>query len=237
VDSHPDASLRKDVVDNSDNTDNIDIVAIETKSRPRHAAVIDGRTARRSRNKDAVLDALIELAHEGQEEPAIEAIADRAGVSYRSVYRYFDDRTELMLAAIGRLMGDVWSWLDPAAVISGTFEERLTGFIDQRVQIYRKLAPLARTAVRRRMHEPVVAEHYDRIGVLFRERLAAQFEPELAAMSGAERALALASLEVCFQFEALEHLVRHHAMTDLQLEQVLGRQVRTQLGPCAMPVS
>ena len=34
--------------------------------------IVDGRTARRQRNKDAVLDALIELANEGDDEPPIE---------------------------------------------------------------------------------------------------------------------------------------------------------------------
>ena len=37
--------------------------------------IVDGRTARRQRNKDAVLDALIALANEGVDEPPIEDIA------------------------------------------------------------------------------------------------------------------------------------------------------------------
>lgn len=208
--------------------DKINTDAIEARPSPRSVAVIDGRTARRTRNKIAVLDALIELAHEGHEEPAIEAIAERAGVSYRSVYRYFDDRTELMLAAIGRLMEDVWPTLEPGNAIDGTLDERITGIVGDRVRIYRRLAPLVRTALHRRVHEPLVAEHYDRIRELIRKRLAAQFEPELAALPDAERALALASIEVAFQFEALDYLVQRGEMTDLQLEEVLAHQVRAQ---------
>jgi hypothetical protein len=41
--------------------------------------IVDGRTARRERNKDAVLDALIQLANEGHHEPPIELIAERQG--------------------------------------------------------------------------------------------------------------------------------------------------------------
>jgi AcrR family transcriptional regulator len=202
--------------------------AIETKSNPRHVAVVDGRTARRTRNRVAVLDALIELAHEGHAEPAVEAIAERAGVSYRSVYRYFEDRTELMLAAIGRLMEDVWPSLEADNGIDGTLDERIKGIVVDRVKIYRKLAPLTRTAVHRRVHEPLVAEHYDRIRDLLRRRLAAQFEPELAALPDTERALVLASIEVAFQFEALDYLVQRDEMTDAQLEEVLAHQVRAQ---------
>ena len=59
--------------------DAVEPEAIETKRKARSDAVIDGRTARRNRNKAAVLDALIELAHEGHEEPPIELIAERGG--------------------------------------------------------------------------------------------------------------------------------------------------------------
>jgi hypothetical protein len=90
--------------------------------------------------------------------------------------------------------------------------------------------------VHRRAHEPLVAARYGRIRELLRARLAAQFEPELAALANAERSLALASIEVAFQFESLEYLVQRDGMTDAQLEQVLARQVRTQLGSCAPAV-
>lgn len=214
--------------------DHIDTSAIETKTSARHDSVIDGRTARRNRNKAAVLDALIELAAEGDDEPAIEVIAERAGVSYRSVYRYFEDRTELMLAALGRLMDDVWPWLDPERPGDGTFDERIAAIVSDRVRIYRKLAPLGRIAVRRRVHEPDVAGHYERIRDLLCRRLASEFEPELAALPAPERSLSLASLAVAFQFEALDYLAQRDAMTDEQLEEVLAHQIRAHLGATAV---
>ena len=41
----------------------------------------DGRSARRERTGDAVLDALVEFTTEGADDPSIDDIADRAGVS------------------------------------------------------------------------------------------------------------------------------------------------------------
>ena len=64
----------------------------------------DGRRARRERNREAVLDALMELVKEGDDDPSVDDIAARAGVSYRSVYRYFDDRADLFDAATKRAM-------------------------------------------------------------------------------------------------------------------------------------
>ena len=98
---------------------------------------------------------MIALTTETGEEPAIEAVAERAGVSYRSVYRYFDDRTELLLAAIGRLMGEVWPIFDIEHLGEGTFDERLERLIRARIDAYRRLAPLTRLAMRRSVSEPL----------------------------------------------------------------------------------
>ena len=190
---------------------------------------IDGRTARRNRNRDAVLDALIELADESNDEPTIERIAERAGVSYRSVYRYFDDRTDLMLSAITRVMGNLWSIFDVENLGHGPLDERIEQLITVRVAAYRKLAPLARTAVHRRANEPAVAEGYDRVREYLREQLAQQFEPELAAVAVPESKLVLAALDTMFQFESLDYLANHDGMTDTALITVLTRHVQAHL--------
>ena len=56
----------------------------------------DGRLARRDRNRTAVLDAMLALFTEGDLDPSPEQVAARAGISPRSVYRYFDDREALL---------------------------------------------------------------------------------------------------------------------------------------------
>ncbi len=191
--------------------------------------IVDGRTARRQRNKDAVLDALIELASEGNEEPPIEVIAERAGVSYRSVYRYFDDRTELMLSAIARVMGDLWPIFDIENLGDGTLDTRIDRLISVRLAAYHRLAPLMRGAVHRRANEPAVAEGYDRVRDYLRGQLSSQFEPELASMPANERKVVLAALDVMFQFEALDYLAEHDEMNDKALARVLARHVRAHL--------
>ena len=195
--------------------------------------IVDGRTARRQRNKDAVLDALIELASEGRVEPPIETIAERAGVSYRSVYRYFDDRTDLMLSAIARVMGDHWPIFDIDDRGEGSFDARIERLITVRISAYRKLAPLTRGAVHRRADEPAVAEGYDRVRDHLRDQLAEQFQPELAAVPATERPLVLAALDTMFQFESLDYLAEHEGMDDEELHWVLDRHVRAHLGVSA----
>jgi AcrR family transcriptional regulator len=192
--------------------------------------VIDGRTARRNRNKDAVLDALIELSRLDEGEPTIEAIAERAGVSYRSVYRYFDDRTDLMLSAIGRVMGDVWPIFDVDGLGVGPLDARITRFVDIRFVAYRQLASLTRIAVRLRADEPAVADGYDQVRRFLREQIEAQFAPELAAFDIDQRPTIVAALDVMFQFESLDYLSHHEQLSDEAVMGILASHVRLHLG-------
>lgn len=190
---------------------------------------VDGRTARRNRNKEAVLDALIAMANEGRVEPPIEEIAERAGVSYRSVYRYFHDRTDLMLCAIGRVMGETWPIFDVEDLGSGPLDDRIQRLVAVRLDAYHRLAPLTRAAVHLRANEPEVVEQYDRVRDYLREQLAAQFGPELSALPDADQRLVLSLLDALFQFEALDYLSEHDALDDDALAELLSRHVHAHL--------
>lgn len=194
--------------------------------------VIDGRTARRNRNKDAVLDALIELAREGDGlgEPSVEAIAERAAVSYRSVYRYFEDRTELMLSAIGRVMGDHFSIFDVENLGEGSFDERIARLLEVRLPAYRRLAPLTRIAIRLRADEPAVNEAYEEVRRQMREQLETQFAPELDALAPQDRAGAVAAVDAMLQAESLDYLAHHEELDDIEIARILTRHIRAHLG-------
>lgn len=61
----------------------------------------------RERNKEEartrILDAVISLLADGRGEVNHDAVADRSGISRRTVYRYFDDRQKLLAAASTRV--------------------------------------------------------------------------------------------------------------------------------------
>jgi AcrR family transcriptional regulator len=145
------------------------------------------------------------------------------------VYRYFDDRTDLMLSAIGRVMGDLWPIFDLEGLGDGSLDDRIERLISVRLDAYRRLAPVTRSAVHLRVNEPIVAESYDRVRGYLRDQLAEQFEPELAAFPTTERAVVLAALDTMFQFEALEYLARNEGLDDEALARVLSRHVRAHL--------
>lgn len=56
----------------------------------------DGRKDRRTRNKKKVLNAFLDLVEEQRGLPSTEDVAERAGVSRRSIFRYFEDLDQLI---------------------------------------------------------------------------------------------------------------------------------------------
>lgn len=73
---------------------------VEEAPSPRRGTTTDGRAARAA-HADAVVDALIDLIDEGALRPAARLVAERAGVSLRSVYVHFDDLDDLF-SEVGR---------------------------------------------------------------------------------------------------------------------------------------
>src|SRR4051794_41945586 len=62
-------------------------------------AAQDGRVARSARTKLAIVDALRSLHHDGDLRPTATRVADRAGVSLRTVWQHFDDLEALLVEA------------------------------------------------------------------------------------------------------------------------------------------
>jgi AcrR family transcriptional regulator len=168
--------------------------------------VIDGRTARRDRNRELVLDAVIELFTEDQLAPNAADVAARSGVSLRSVYRYFEDHDALVRAAIARHAERVAPMLDVPEIGLGPLAARVDRLVEWRLRLYETAAPTARAALLRAPGNQLLGEQIARAREAMRRQNEAMFAPELAAMSAARRRAATASVDVLLQFESAEHM-------------------------------
>jgi hypothetical protein len=64
---------------------------------------LDGRRARSARSREAAADAILDLLDEGLTElPGAAEVAERSGLSTRTVFRLFDDLESLYAAAVMR---------------------------------------------------------------------------------------------------------------------------------------
>lgn len=189
----------------------------------------DGRTARRDRNRDAVLDAVIDLFTEDCTEPSASDVAARSGVSLRSVYRYYQDMDELARAAIERHVERVGPLLDVDDV-TGTPEERIRGMAERRTRLYERIAPTARAAVARSRTSHVLREQVAYARRRSRAQVESVFSAELSGLDPAERDAVAAALDVLLGFESVEHLRRHRGLSGPETSTVLATSVRRLLG-------
>jgi AcrR family transcriptional regulator len=184
-------------------------------------ASVDGRNARRDRNRELVLDAALELFGEGELEPNALDVAERSGVSERSVFRYFEDREALLRAAIARHLERTLPLYELPGLGEGGLASRIDRLVTHRLALYGALAATVRVALRRAPTNDIIAAQLARARRRLREQFEAMFAPELRAMPAAERRSVVAAADALLQFESVEHLFAHLALTEAHVRDAL----------------
>jgi len=197
--------------------------------------VLDGRTARRDRNKLAVLDAVLQLFAEGDLSPAPETVALRSGVSLRSVYRYVSDRDDLVRAAIDRHVEKVGPMFVFEAIGEGTFDDRVANFVAARLRLHNAIAPTARAAQARTRLPATPASEIIRESLharrgLLRVQLARHFEAELTTF-GMQADAILAAADALTQIETIDWFLVDGGYTVEQTREALVTGLHRLLGP------
>jgi len=191
---------------------------------------VDGRTARRDRNRDDVLDAAISLFAEGDLEPSAAAVAERSGVSLRSVYRYYEDLESLLRAAIARSLEQNLPYFQIEDLGEGELADRIDRLVSGRLALYHRVAGLARaTVLRARTNDLVRAQLVLRRAAL-RDQQDAMFAPELAVLPASARAEMAAAIDLVVGMEAFDLLIHTQLLPAEQAGRVVTRALRSLLG-------
>jgi TetR/AcrR family transcriptional regulator, regulator of autoinduction and epiphytic fitness len=149
---------------------------------------VDGRTARAVRTRRAVVDALLELLAAGDLRPSGERIAERAGVSLRTLWANFAD-LETLYAAAGRRQLERQAELARRINPRLPLAQRVAALCRQRARVLEFLAPVARAAVLREPFSPQLRANRARQYAIGREELAELFAAELDAAGPAREEL------------------------------------------------
>ena len=165
-------------------------------------SVIDGRTLRSMRTREAIVDATIGLLEEGDLRPTAPRVAARAAVSVRSVFQHFDDLETLHASVAERLVERVAVLVVPVPPDLPR-AERLDRFVHQRALLLEAVTPIRRAAD---VHGPFSTEITARLrdGQAFlRDEVVRTFAPELDA-AGDDRDDLLDSLDVALSWSTWE---------------------------------
>ena len=172
----------------------------------------DGRHARRERNRLAVVDAMLGLYHEGNLDPSSDQIAARAGLSPRSLFRYFDDLDDLVRVAVARQYERVRALAELDLSTHAPLAERVERLVQQRLRLLSATASVGKVTRLREPFQPLVAAQLAEGRRQLRTQVTRLFAPEFAGMPPAQAASALAAIDVLTSFEAVQLLRDDHGL-------------------------
>lgn len=181
----------------------------------------DGRHARRDRNKFAVVDAYLDLIREGNPRPGIAQVAERSGVSHRSVFRYFSDKDELARTSIERQESRVAPMLPIAFEPSAPLATRIDLLVERRLEFFDAVAPVARLTRSLATMQPILDAELTKGRAFLRSQVKRLLSPELDAMDTRRAGLVLAAADVLCSFEVTDLLRVDHRLSAARTADVL----------------
>jgi AcrR family transcriptional regulator len=183
--------------------------------------------ARKSRTRNLVLEALIDLIDAGDPKPTPRAVAERAEVAVRTMYNHFR-LDELFVAAADRQVsryGPLITIVPP----SGPLGTRVTLIIRQRRHLFETVGPVLRASYARIPTSPELSEVLDRQRALLRLQLARTLGPEIQSHTTSARVV-LSTLEALAGWQAWSTLRFACAHSARQAEQFMVFTISQVLG-------
>jgi AcrR family transcriptional regulator len=173
---------------------------------------IDGRSARAQRTREAVIDALTGLLREGEVDPNAQEIADRAGVSMRSIYVHFASLEDLHRAVAEQVTTEVLGLLSPIDP-DAPLPARIAELASQRAVINEQIGPFRRASARREPTSPVLAERRAIARKASREQVARVFARELEPLDRDAHRRRVAALDAAISGESWDLLRTSHRLS------------------------
>jgi TetR/AcrR family transcriptional regulator of autoinduction and epiphytic fitness len=190
-------------------------------AQPADITPLDGRIARSQRTRAGIVDALLELLHEGNVQPTVEEIAGRAGVAPRTVFQHYADREALFAAVTERQVEKVAPLMQRLDA-EGPVEERIDALVAQRAAVYELIAPVRRAAL---LMEPF-SEHTHSTLAAFRELkrrdVLRLFGAEIEALPPQRRPLLEAALGASASWSAWDALRTQQGLEPEQAAAVMA---------------
>jgi TetR/AcrR family transcriptional regulator of autoinduction and epiphytic fitness len=195
----------------------------------------DGRAARAVRTRQAVVDALLILIEEGELRPTSKYIAERAGVSERTIFQHFEDLETLFSAAAERMGEGIVRNLGVIAD-DGPLDVRLSSYLDELVFLHESMTPIRRAS---RLHEPFSPVIRCALGIWranLRRGIERVFAIELRRWSEeASRHDAIEALALIVTWSSWENMRTNSGLTCEQARRVMELGIRALLaGPAGV---
>ena len=192
-------------------------------------SAVDGRSLRRERNRQDIVDALLGLIENGETEISAALIASKAGLSERSIFRYFDDVNDLYRSVCDLAFSKEIeiALIDDAGI--GSLDTKIENFVNQRVRIYtmnEKIAPAARSFA---FKNPIIKNQLVVGRKLLRTQIMKHFAEELSVFDKQQQQVAVAIIDSLTTFEYYDMMRSDQKMSVQAIKSVLAESIRKAL--------
>ena len=194
-------------------------------------AAVDGRTARKNSNRDAVVDAALQLFQAGVRDVKMEDLAEAAGVSVRSVYRYFGNIDEVLEAAMMENLSLYGHLFEIDNLGRGPLPERIRNLVTARLNLITAAYPMI-TAVLRHVHSD------NAIGAQARWRLqhmylqnSEMFRSEFSRMTAVESRQIAAAIDSLLSYYTVDSMLNRLGFSTAETEAALVHGLELLLRP------
>ena len=210
---------------------------VERRTR-RSADGVDGRLSRTLRSRLAICEACLDLIEEGVLQPGAEQIAERAGLSRRSVFNHFSDLAELYDAVVEVSMQRSAPLLKKISC-EAPLAERLGHFVEMRGQFFEANTPFTRALTA----QSLVGPQSDQARRVALEALNRQvndvervFATELSALFDTDRDELVEALAAASNAPMWEYLRRSRGLSMTRSRSVMRRTLTAVLRDAGVEV-
>jgi AcrR family transcriptional regulator len=186
----------------------------------------DGRVLRRERNRTEIVDALLELLREGHVDASAADIARRAGLSERSLFRYFDDLDDLYRTVCAVQFEREKKHATIDSFSKGSTADKIEHFVEQRIRLFTSIGNVGRAARVFAHRNAVIAKELRRARNLLRRQIADHFAEEIARLPESERATAPTTIDSLCNFESFMIMRHDYDMTIASITSTLSTGIR-----------
>jgi AcrR family transcriptional regulator len=185
----------------------------------------DGRRRRSTDSRARIVAAMLELVREGDVSPGAEAVAARAAVGLRTVFRHFRDMDSLYaeMAAV------IEAQLRPVAerpFCGDTWQARVFELLDRRADAFEATAPFKTAADYHRNRSPLLASGAELLTRALRTILLGVLPPELA-----DDPVRREGLDLALSYEAWGRLRREQGLSPVEAKAVVRGVVERLIAP------
>lgn len=185
---------------------------------------VDGRRMRAEANRARIVAAMLELISEGFMTPPAEAVAERAGVGLRTVFRLFNDMDSLyremhamMLARMAPIAAE--------PVLGEDWRERLRNLIRRRVRLFEEMMPFQVAADAHRARSSFLQKEHAHLVRLQRFSATALLPDEVQADP-----VVMEMVDLAMSFDAWRRLRLDQGQTYDKAEEIMAELVFRAIG-------